>query len=309
MKSVCVSFDEMGYACFEKIHELGGDIRALVTLDTQRPDRRSGQVAFEPLAERIAAPLIKCRNINDQPVIDALAEIAPDLVFVIGWSQLVKPEFISLASRGIIGMHPTMLPKHRGRAPLPWAIIYGLRVTAVSMFYIAAEADNGDLIAQLEIPVYRVDTARTLYDRVLRAHVQLIGQCFPLLDRDEAPRINQDESRASHWQKRTPGDGVIDWCTDAEHLYDWIRALGEPYPGAFTFSPKGKLIVWAADLPVPLAGHAPGEVAAVDCRGALVQTGSGGLWLTHLQLADAPQAVEGQQIAPSGILEPGDLLA
>jgi len=79
MKSICVNSGEMGYACFEKMHELGGDIRALVPLDTQRPDRRSGQVAFETLAEQIGAPRITCRNINDQSVLDALAEIAPDL--------------------------------------------------------------------------------------------------------------------------------------------------------------------------------------------------------------------------------------
>ena len=308
MKTVCVSFDEMGYACFEKIHQLGGDIRLLITLEDERREKRSGHLLFEPLAEKTGAPLMKCRNINDPHVLEALRGIQPDLIFIIGWSQLVKEEFISLASHGVIGMHPTMLPKHRGRAPLPWAMIFGVNITAVSMFHIAVEADNGGLIGQMNIPVYRVDTARTLYDRVARAHVQLIEKYFPLLDAGKAPGVAQDESRASHWEGRSPRDGIIDWCADAEHLYDWIRALGEPYPGAFTCCPKGKLIVWAADLPVPLSGHKVGEIAALDCRGALVQTGNGGLWLTRIELADSDESFEGHEVALSRTLELGDIL-
>lgn len=308
MKTVCVSFDEIGFACFEKIHELGGDIRALVTLEDDRRASRSGQTPFEDLAGRIGCPLLKCRNINEEAIIEQLREIGPELIFVIGWSQLVKPEFIDLADGRVIGMHPTMLPKHRGRAPLPWAMIHGLGITSVSMFYIAVEADNGELIGQLDIPVYRTDTARTLYDRTLRAHVDLVARYFPLLDRDEAPRIVQDETRASHWEKRTPRDGIIDWCTQAERLYDWIRALGEPYPGAFTFTPRGKLVVWAADLPVALSGHRPGEVVAVDCRGALVQAGQGGLWLTRVQADGDDRSHEGHEVAASGLLQVGDVL-
>jgi len=306
--SVCVSFDEVGRACFQKMHELGASIRALITLDDTLRAKRSGQCPFESLAEQIGAPLLKCRNINDQHILDALEDISPDLIFVIGWSQLLKPQFICKARHGVLGMHPTMLPKHRGRAPLPWAMISGLQVTAVSLFYIAEEADNGELLAQIEIPIYRVDNAERLWNRVLRAHVQLIEENYPLLEKGKAPRIRQDEARASHWQRRKPADGIIDWCCDASALYDWIRALGKPYPGAFTYCQKGKVTIWASDLPVPLNGHKPGAVVALDCRGALVQTGSAGLWLTHVQLDGDENEYEGHEVTATGIFTLGEML-
>ena len=308
MRVVFVSFDRMGWACLDKILALGGNVVAVVTLEDQLLEKRSGFQGFEDMAGKAQAPLLKCKNINQPEIIDALAKLQPDLIFIIGWSQLVKPEFIRLAKDGVLGMHPTLLPKHRGRAPLPWAVIFGLKKTGVSLFYIAEEADNGDLVGQAEVPIGADDTAQTLFDCVLQVHVDLIEEYFPKLASGTAPRIQQDPTRASHWEKRTPKDGIIDWYTDAPHLYDWVRALSEPYPGAFTFCRKGKLFAWTARIEGATHPEAKeGEILQVSEAGIVVNTGEGGLLLTRVQLEGGPM-LEGGAIHTAKVVQVGEVL-
>src|ERR671919_698473 len=104
----------------------------------------------------------------------AVRTLEPELVFVVGWSQLVREPFIALASEGVFGMHPTLLPRHRGRAPIPWAILSGLARTGVTLFEIVdASADSGAIVGQVVVEIAEEDTAETLYERISDAHVEL----------------------------------------------------------------------------------------------------------------------------------------
>ena len=173
--------------------------------------------------------------------------LEPDLIFVVGWSQLVRDSFIALASEGVFGMHPTLLPRHRGRAPVPWAILTGLARTGVTLFEIVdASADSGSIVGQVTLDVAPDETATTLFARIADAHVELTQELLPQIIARTAPRIPQDPTRASSWPRRTPADGIIDWDTRAPYLYDWVRAQTRPYPGAFTFLGDEKVIVWSA---------------------------------------------------------------
>ena len=133
-------------------------------------------------------------------------------------------------------MHPTLLPRHRGRAPIPWAILTGLAKTGVTLFEITdPTADSGPIVGQVEVPIARDETATTLYESLAEAHLELMRTCVPQIVAGTAPRTPQDSRRASSWPKRTPPDGIIDWETRAPYLYDWVRAQTRPYPGAFTW--------------------------------------------------------------------------
>src|SRR6185436_9952923 len=192
-------------------------------------------------------------------------------------------ELLALPGLGFIGMHPTMLPIGRGRAPIPWAIILGLKETGVTWFYVDPGADTGDILIQQSVPVLDTDTSSTLGARTDDVAAELLVKALPLLASDRAPRIKQDESAATVWPRRRPDDGIMDWSRDAGALCRWIRALTHPYPGAFTTLMGRKLWIWSAErATVPLAG-APGEVLAVDNRGAIVATGKGLLNITHVQ--------------------------
>jgi methionyl-tRNA formyltransferase len=283
MRLVWVSFDVMGRDCLAAAAEAGAKVAAVVTLPGPIDPNRSGQCSFDEIAADLGARLIETVDVNAPDTISQLREVDPDLIFVVGWSQLVLDEFIGLPRHGVFGMHPTLLPRHRGRAAIPWAILSGLAKTGVTLFQIAdGTADSGPIVGQVEVPIERDETATTLYDKVTAAHLDLVRKFVPKLVDGTAERTPQDTRRASAWPKRAPADGIIDWETRAPYLHDWVRAQTRPYPGAFTYLGEEKLVVWRA-RPVELDEEAPaGTVVALD-SGPVVACGEGGLVLEEVE--------------------------
>jgi methionyl-tRNA formyltransferase len=284
MRTVWVSFDTIGRDCLEAAAEVGAEIVGVATLPGPIDPNRSGQCAFDEVALRLGAELHETHDINSAETLAWLRSLEADLVFVIGWSQLVREPFIAAAREGVFGMHPTLLPRHRGRAPIPWAILTGLARTGVTLFEIVdATADSGAIVGQVVLDISPDETATTLFARIADAHVDLIRSIVPQIVERTAPRLQQDPSRASAWPKRTPGDGIIDWETRAPYLYDWVRAQTRPYPGAFTFLGEEKVIVWGA-RPVALDVSAPaGTIVDVGASGPVVACGEGALVLEEVQ--------------------------
>lgn len=284
-----MSFDVIGRRCLEAAAEAGGEVGGIVTLPGPIDPNRSGQCAFDDVAEGLGATLIETADVNAPDTVDAVRALEPALIFVVGWSQLVRDAFISTASAGVYGMHPSLLPRHRGRAPIPWAIISGLARTGVTLFEITdPTADSGPIVGQAEIAIARDETAATLYEKTADAHVALVREYVPQLVAGTAPRIPQDPRRASAWPKRTPADGIIDWETQAAHLDAWVRAQTRPYPGAFTFLGEERVVVWRARL-VERDGDAPaGTVVELRDEGPVVSCGEGALLLEELEPSVRP---------------------
>ena len=288
MRTVWVSFDTIGRECLEAAAEVGANVVGVVTLPGPIDSSRAGQCDFGEVADRLGAALHETLDVNSEETLAALSELDPELVFVVGWSQLVCEPFVALAHEGVFGMHPTLLPRHRGRAPIPWAILSGLARTGVTLFEIVdASADSGGIVGQSVVEIAPDETATTLFDRIAAAHVDLIREHVPrLLDRS-ATRVPQDPVRASAWPKRIPADGIIDWETRAPYLYDWVRAQTRPYPGAFTFLGAERVVVWRA-RPVDLDASAPaGTVVATRPEGLVVACGEGGLLLEEVETVAA----------------------
>ena len=292
MRTVWVSFDTIGRDCLEAAAEVGAEIVGVVTLPGPIDPDRSGQCAFDDIAARLGAELVETTQVNSNETLLSLRALDPELVFVVGWSQLVGDPFIALGREGVFGMHPTLLPRHRGRAPIPWAILSGLARTGVTLFEITdSTADSGAIVGQAVVDIAPDETATTLFERLARAHVELIREYVPQLLRRSAPRVPQDARRASAWPRRTPADGIIDWDTRAPYLYDWVRAQTRPYPGAFTFRGDDRVVVWRA-RPVDLEAAAPaGTVVAERPEGPVVACGEGALLLEEVELEKGALAV------------------
>jgi methionyl-tRNA formyltransferase len=284
MRTVWVSFDTIGRDCLEAAADVGAEVVGMVTLPGPIDPNRSGQCSFHDVVARFDAALIETRDVNEPETLNAIRKLQPELIFVVGWSQLVHDAFVALASEGVFGMHPTLLPRHRGRAPIPWTILTGLARTGVTLFEIVdSTADSGAIVGQVTLDIAPDETATTLFTRIAEAHVELTRELVPQLLAGTAPRIPQDPSRASAWPRRTPADGIIDWETRAPYLYDWVRAQTRPYPGAFTFLGDEKVIVWGARA-VELAEAAPaGTIVEVGPEGPVVACGEGGLVLEEVQ--------------------------
>jgi len=218
---------------------------------------------------------------------------------VIGWSQMVGRDLLALPSKGALGFHPARLPELRGRAVIPWTIILERQETGSSLFWMDEGMDTGDLVAQVLFYVAKDETAATLIAKHERALDSMLSQLVPHLANGTAIRVPQDQSLASYCAKRTPADGLIDWTRPAREVWTLIRAVGDPYPGAFSFSSGRQIVVWAADLveTAPYFGL-PGQVQQFAPDGsALVACGTGFVRVRLVQLEAAAR------VSPAGVLK------
>lgn len=281
MSVVFVGTVEFSRYALKGLLEANAPLAAVFTLDSTLKGPVSDFATFDDLLKGTKIPLFPVKNLNSDEVVQSFQKMGPDFIYVIGWSRLVKKEILAAAKKGAIGLHPTLLPEGRGRAPIPWTILKGLQKSGVSIFHLAEAPDAGDLIKQATYDVDREETATTLYKKVCDTTYSLVKETYPLLALGKAPRIKQDESKATHWVKRTPEEGLIDWNKSSHEIHTLIRAVTHPYPGAFTYLEGKKVVVWKA-RPVAVEGDAvAGTVLSVHEKEMIIKTGDGALLLNH----------------------------
>jgi methionyl-tRNA formyltransferase len=272
----------------------GVEVTGVLGVDESQAARISDYRSLRDRATEVGLPFMSFVRISEPQVETFLQRHPPDLLWVIGLSQLVPRGLIAIARIGGVGFHPTMLPEGRGRAPVAWTILEDARAAA-NLFFLTDQPDAGDIIAQREVPVRPDDYSEDLIARTNDVLAEVILELAPRIRAGDIPRTPQDHSRATYYPKRTPADGLIDWSESTDRIYRLIRASGRPYPGAFTHHEGRKLTVWRgqpADQPAP-AATSPGTVLAIESAcGVLVATQDGAIWLTDLACAEDPAAVE-----------------
>lgn len=237
----------LGESCLEELADLGANLVYLGTLRDEIAPEKSGRIFLDEFARARGVALHKFRNMNDADAVAAIRDADLDWLYVIGWSQIAKQAVLEAPSRGVLGIHPTLLPEGRGRASIPWAIIKGLNQTGVTMFKLDEGMDTGPILGQQVVPVASDETASTLYEKVAHAHRMLIRATFrPIVD-DTVELIPQDESRATEWPGRKPSDGLLNPNELTTLAVDrHVRALTHPYPGASIRLSDGRLLrIWA----------------------------------------------------------------
>lgn len=252
-------------------------VAAVMTLPHDLAHRHSDFVDLRPDASRAGAGVIEAANCNAPDILDQLAQVDFDYAFVIGWSQICGLAFREAAREKVIGYHPAALPRLRGRAVIPWTILLDEKITASSLFWVDEGVDSGAILAQRFFHLAPDETAGTLYARHMEALGALLDKALPVLAGGTEPRHAQDERFATWAAKRGPADGMIDWTQPARDVLRLIRAVGRPYPGAFTFQNQHRLTVWSADIwPEAGAHHAdPGQIIANGPAGLTVLCGDG----------------------------------
>jgi methionyl-tRNA formyltransferase len=287
-----LGFHEEGQAPLQALLQSGWTLDCLVTLREDRLACRSAAVDFGPLAKAHGIPLFRVANINDAESQALLRARQLDLLLVIGWSQILGPEVLALARLGVVGSHASLLPHDRGSAPVNWCLIRGERTTGCTLFWLDPAVDRGDIIDQEPIPITPYDTCATIYEKVGQANARMILGFLDELDRGRQPRRPQGDYEGRVLPRRRPQDGLIDWTQSADRLYDFIRALTQPYPGAFSWLGDTRYSIWTSarldDLQL-LPPHRPGTVLG-PCRspepracGQIVACGAGALLLLELE--------------------------
>jgi len=232
----------------EAIYKEGFKLDFALTLPDNMAKEKSGRVYIQDFCNHHNIPLLKSSHINNEDVIDNIKKNNIDWLFIVGWSQIANSNVLKTPMKGVVGMHPTLLPEGRGRASIPWAIIKNLKKTGVTMFKMDTGIDNGPIISQIEIPLKKRITATMLYNKVVEAHVLIFQKTIKALLLNKIKLVSQNESKASIWPGRKPEDGEINLkgsVYDAERL---IRATTHPYPGAFYYHNGIKHIIWSAKI-------------------------------------------------------------
>ena len=232
----------------EAIYRAGGELSFAMTLPDDRACAKSGRVYIDDFCTKNGITLLKSTNVNNPDVVEAIKKAGLDWLFIVGWSQIATDQVLKAPLRGVLGMHPTLLPEGRGRAAIPWAILRGLPKTGVTLFKMDAGVDTGPVAMQVEITLSPTTTATQLYEQVDSAHIELISKVIPLLCSNGLTLQEQDHSAATVWLGRKPEDGKIDLAGSAYEAERLIRAVTHPYPGAYYDLDKNRHIVWAAEI-------------------------------------------------------------
>ncbi len=253
------------------------ELAAVVTLPPSLASRHSDFVDLSADAAALGAAMIHAADCNAPDCVAAIAAVGVDLVFVIGWSQLCRAEFVAAAGGRLVGYHPAALPRLRGRAAIPWTILAAEPITAGSLFWIAEGVDSGPIIGQHYFHVAADEDAEGLYALHMAALARLLEAQLPLLAAGTAAAMVQDERFATWAARRTPADGVIDWRRSAADVARLVRAVTRPYPGATTIGASGDLTLWKARVGDDGWRHLalPGQVIARDADGFSVMCGDG----------------------------------
>lgn len=276
---------DVSEACLAALCEIGLRPSLAVGYDDTRSSA-SGFTDLGPLAELHDFELVRTHEVNDPLLVERIVALRPAVIFVIGWSQLIKRDLLACPRHGCVGIHPTDLPEGRGRAPIPWTIIRGLERTASTMFFLTEGVDDGDVIGRVPLRVGPRETAATLYAKHRAAHVELVRRHAVDLIAGTAPHTPQQHDRATYWEVRRPEDGRIAPDAPVAVADRLVRAVTHPFPGAFVEQRDGsRLVIWAA-RPTRSPGVALGEVVETE-SGAVLQCSDGGLLLLDSERAGA----------------------
>jgi methionyl-tRNA formyltransferase len=261
----------LGYACLTRMHEMApGAIRAVFTVD-DAGDARSRLDDFRSFCAQNDLELHICQS--GQEAEQALVDLAPDIGFVICWYWLLPPRVLDACQRGYIGVHPSLLPKYRGGAPLVWSIMNNEPEVGFSVFSLAEGMDTGDIWHQHRTPLTDDMGIGELAAAFESETVAYFEQNYLPILRGEVTPQPQDHAKASYAAQRAPNHGWIDWRQPARRVFDFIRAQSRPYPGAFTYYRGEKVVIWQAQL-VDMEFHAtPGQVAMKDASGVFIVCG------------------------------------
>src|ERR1700722_8700332 len=289
----------MGYACMEALLKMGAPIAALFTHRDDSHEEIWWRSCAE-LAARHGVPV----HIDESVEIAAakISALKPSIIYSFSYRHLIPANVLALAPLGAFNLHPSLLPAYRGRAPVNWVLVNGERETGVTLHHMVARADAGDIVGQRAVAIDDSDNALILYRKLVPLGVELIEELHPKIAAGTAPRRKMDISKGSYFGRRKPEDGRINWRWPARRIFNLVRAVTHPYPGAFCFVSGQKLLIWEAEIGAEngTCGE-PGKVVREMADGALeIAAGEGSVIVKVVQFEDGVEGVALEALSQAG---------
>jgi methionyl-tRNA formyltransferase len=229
--AVVFAYHNVGVQCLAVLLKHKIDVKLVVT----HTDNPAEEIWFESVAKLAASHGVPAITPDDPAeTIERIRALRPDFLFSFYYRHMLEPALLDLPSRGALNMHGSLLPRYRGRVPVNWAVINGETETGVTLHYMTAKPDAGNIVAQKPLPIWPDETAKDVFDRVTNAAAQVLDEALPGLVAGTAPSIPQNLAQGSYFGGRKPADGRIDWRLPAIRVHNLVRGVAPPYPGAFT---------------------------------------------------------------------------
>jgi len=287
MRAAVFAYSELGCICLEELLKRGVDVVCVVT----HPDSAHENIWFRSVAGIARSHNIKVYELDSVPGPEwkgILASHKPDVVFSFMFRVLISEDILSAAKGGAFNLHPSLLPKYRGRAPANWVLVNGEKETGLTLHTMVSRADAGAIVAQCAVPIGPDDDINDLNAKFAAAAPALLAGALPGIEKGDYPRVPQDEASATKFGRRTPADGVFWWSWQAARIHNLVRAVTSPLPGAFCVCEGEKLLVWKTAS--PKGGGAPAGHGTIISEAPLaVATGGGSIELLSLQWEGEPR--------------------
>jgi methionyl-tRNA formyltransferase len=231
----------------EMLNKHGFDIVGVLGHEPINKNRVSGLNDLDSLCLSLRIEYQGYQNINNTDHIAWAQAKKPDVIFAVGFSQLLNQQWLTMPTKGCIGFHPTVLPQGRGRAPVAWTIIEG-KNGAANFFLMGEGADDGPIFIQEIFELTDADDAESFVPKLRKAIVKALDRWLPELKSGEWNPQYQDESKATYYGKREPCDSLINWNKSAIEIDRLIKASAKPHPGAFTFFKDNLITIWKSRI-------------------------------------------------------------
>jgi len=306
MRAIVFAYHNMGCTGIEALLRNGFEIAAVFT----HRDSSNENIWFDSVARLAASkgiPVFAPADINNPIWISRIKKLKPDIIFSFYYRDMIKPAILEIPPKGCLNLHGSLLPKYRGRCPVNWVLVNGEKETGTTLHYMTSKPDDGDIVAQKNILISADDTARTLFDKTVKASAVMLDEILPKIIKGTASRTKQDSSKASYFGGRKPADGEINWKKTSSEVRNLVRAVTQPYPGAFSFAGTRKCFFWQVTetqakkaVPGTIISAKPLDVACG--KGAVrVDFGQteGGILISGEQLARELSLVPGMHFGPN----------
>ncbi|EEH93747.1 bifunctional UDP-4-amino-4-deoxy-L-arabinose formyltransferase/UDP-glucuronic acid oxidase ArnA [Citrobacter portucalensis] len=304
MKAVVFAYHDMGCQGVQALLDAGYEIAAIFT-HTDNPGEKAFFGSVSRLAASVGIPVYAPDEVNHPLWIERISQLAPDVIFSFYYRHLLSDEILSLAPKGAFNLHGSLLPKYRGRAPLNWVLVNGETETGVTLHRMVKRADAGAIVAQQRVAISPEDVALTLHHKLCQAARHLLEQTLPAINAGSYSEFPQQDADATCFGRRTPEDSFLDWNKPAAELHNQVRAVSDPWPGAFSYVGTQKFTVWSSRVCTNDIAAQPGTVISVSPL--LIACVDGALEIITGQAGDGI-AMQGSQLAQVLGLVPGSRL-
>ena len=260
------------------------NVSAVVT-QPDNPKGRGKKMMFSAVKEKAleyGLTVYQPEKVKDSDFVQVLKELAPDIMVVVAFGQILSEEILNIPKYGCINVHGSLLPEYRGAAPIQWSIIHGREYGGVTTMYMAKGLDSGDMILKAQEKIRDDDTYGSLYDRLSVIGADLLIKTLELIKSGEAPRTPQNETEATAAPMITREMERINWNDRADNIVNLIKGLN-PQPVAHTLLKGEKLKIWFAEKEGKGYTGTPGEIVDVRKKDFVVMTADGAVAVKVVQ--------------------------